>query len=319
MDKRALWPSLVTGTLLAGGCAPPVVPAMQELPKQITVADTAFDPDRLGVTPHLQSYTEKRGFPEYVLGPGDLLGITLREVELTTELVAVRPDSNISFNLVENTRAGGLTLRELDKALTREVALFLKEPKIDIQIAEYNSKKVSLLGAVQSIPMAEQQTGQGQYPLKGKSRVLDMILMAGGTTQDAQLNKVQLNRGGRSYTLNLQRSLSTGDQSHNVILQGDDIIVVPGASQLNKKVIVLGQVRSPDVYLFPEDASLMDAISKAQGVLPTALTEDIRVIRNTSEGPKMFSVDFNRITTDLDLRQNIPLNNNDIVFVPKKD
>ena len=316
-NKRAKWLGTGVALLFATGCAQPPQPVLQPLPEQhmTTGQDAALD--SLIVTPHLQAYTEKNGFPEYVIGPGDVLDITLRDVRLNLETVTVRPDSNISFSLVENLRAGGLTVKELDEALTRAVGHFLKEPKIDVEVAEFSSKKVSLLGAVQSIGTAGQQTGQGQYSLKGKATVLDMILNAGGGTQDAQLDKVQLVRGGKPFILNIQRAVSTGDQSHNVILQGDDIVTVPGSGQLNKKVVVLGEVVEPNVYLLPEDASLLDALSRANGMMPTALRDDIRVIRSTDEGPKMFSVNFNRITTNLDMRQNIPLKSNDIVFVPK--
>ena len=296
-------------------CTPPKVPQLQSLPP-LKITEDAFEPARLELDSHLVSYTERGGYPEYILGPGDVLEITLREVELTTELATVRPDSNISFGLVENVRAGGKTLAELDQDLTAAVGSFIKNPKIDVQVSQYNSKIVSLLGAIESISTSEQQTGQGQYPLTKKTTVLDLILQAGGTTQDAQLNKVQLIRRGETYTLNLQTALS-GDQSHNVILQAEDIIRVLGSGQLNKRVVVVGEVLNGGVYLLTEDATLLDAMGRAGGMAPMALRDDVRVIRSTRAGAKMFAVNFDRITNDLDLRQNVVLENNDIVFVPR--
>ena len=92
---------------------------------------------------------------------------------------------------------------------------------------------------------------------------------------------------------------------------------VPGAGQVNKRVVVIGEVVSPNVYLLTEDATLLDAMGQAGGMGPMALRDDVRVIRSTREGPKMFGVNFDRITRELDLRQNVALENNDIIFVPR--
>ena len=317
MIKWRRWLSLGAAACLTAGCAAPPQPSVAPLPKPVEVTEEAFDASALPTDPELQAYVMVGNVPVYLIGPGDLLEITLREADVSFEDVLVRPDGNISFSLVENLRAQGLTVTQLDSALTSELRSYLRDPKIDIQITEYRSKLVSVLGAILSINTAGKQTGQGRYPLRTRTTALDIILAAGGTTQDAQLDKVQLIRGGRPYTLNLQRALSTGDQSYNVILQAEDMIVVPGSGQLNKKVVVLGEVAHPNVYMFPEDAYLLDAMSRAGGLAATALRDDIRVIRATSSGPKMFTVNFDRITRHLDLAQNMLLFNNDIVFVPR--
>ena len=317
MTKRTTWLGAIAAACLIAGCTAAPQPAIEPLPKPKPMTSEAFDASSLPVAPELQAYVMVGNVPVYLLGPGDLLEITLREEEVSFEEILVRPDGNISFSLVENLRAQGLTVTELDSALTAALGHYLRDPKIDIQITEYHSKLVSVLGAILSINTAGKQTGQGRYPLRTRTTVLHLILEAGGTTEDAQLDKVQLIRGGRPYVLNLQRALSTGDQSHNVILQAEDIVVVPGSGQLNKKVVVLGQVAHPNVYMFPEDAYLLDAMSRAGGLAATALRDDIRVIRATSAGPKMFTVNFDRITRHLDLAQNMLLFNNDIVFVPR--
>ena len=313
---RAAIAALAVAIFSAWGCTPPAVSQLQSLPELPSLAETIFDPASLPVTPHLLPYTEKRGYPEYVVGPGDVLEFTLRDVDLTVEQITVRPDSNISFGLVENLRAGGRSVLEIDDKLTEEMRKYLKNPKIDVAVLEFNSKRVSLLGSILAISTAASQTGQGQYPLSKKTTVLDLILQAGGTTEDAQLDKVQLVRSGKTYVLNLLAALS-GNQEQNVILQAEDIVRVPGSGQLNKKVVVIGEVAVPNVYLLTEDASLLDAMGEAGGMTTTAMRDEVRVIRSTAEGPQMFAVNFDRITTNLDLRQNIQLQNNDIVFVPR--
>ena len=292
-------------------CGPPP-PMPQLLPEEEV---EVLEP--LPGTPHLQAYVETGGFPEYLIGPGDLLTIALRDIEVVIEKVTVRPDGNISFSLAEDVRAAGLTTTQLDAALTAALSRFLRKPKVDVEVTEYRSKMISVLGAVQTVVTSGTKTGQGRYPLRGRSTILDIILEAGGTTPDAQLDRVQLLRHGKAYTLDIQRVLGTGDPDHNPIVQGEDIIIVPGAAALTKKVIVLGEVQAPNVYLFAEDASLLEAVSRAGGLNANALRDDIRLIRGTEEGPKMFTVNFERITQFGDLQQNVGLKNNDIIYIPR--
>ena len=267
--------------------------------------------------PQRQSYTDRSGFPEYVIGPGDELEITLRDIEVSRETVVVRPDGNISFGLVENVQAAGLTPTELDDLLSRELSRFLRNPKIDVGVLQYKSKMVSLLGAVQSLERGAQQSGQGRYSLKTRTTVLDLILVAGGSSPEAQLNEVQLIRGGRTYELDIQKVLNTGDKEHNVVLQGDDIVIVRGANLRSKKVVILGEVAQPNVYMFPENARILEAVSQAGGLTASALRDDVRLIRVDEGTPKMYRMDLARLVGRGDFQQNIPLQDDDIIYVPR--
>ena len=236
---------------------------------------------------------------------------------MTTETATVRPDGNVSFSLLENVRAGGMTPTELDMLLTRELAEFLRRPKVDVEVVGFKSKMVSLSGSILQSQGGVGQSGQGRYALRGRTTVLELILLAGGATPDALLDRVQLIRSGRSYQLDIQRVFTSGDQNHNVVLQGEDIVIVPGRSQRSKKVIVLGEVGSPNVYMFAEDARILEALTQAGGVTGDAMREDIRLIRVVDGERKMFSLNFQKLTELGDMQQNIALRTDDIIFVPR--
>ena len=301
--------------LHACGGAPGVRLGLPPAEDNVSIAKVEQPP----FTPSLRPFTEINGFPEYLIGPTDVLEVTLLSDVSKVEEVEVRPDGRISYSFVEDVQAAGLTPTQLDQVLTAEIAKFLRSPKIDLEVIRFNSKRVNLLGAIQSIQTESKGiiSGQGRYPLKGKTTVLDLILEAGGPLPEAQMDRVKLIRAHRSYTLNIQRVLNTGEQTHNLLLQGDDIIIVPGTNQLSKKIVVLGEVRTPSVYMFPEDVSLLEALSRAGGLTESALQDDIRIIRSGAAGPEMFGVSFKRITRDADLKQNILLRNSDVVYVPR--
>jgi polysaccharide export outer membrane protein len=258
--------------------------------------------------PARRSFTERLGFPEYIIGPGDVLELTLRDIDVKREEVTVRPDGNVSFSLLENVTAGGLTPTELDEALTTALSRFLRLPKVDVEVTGHHSKLVSLLGAISVTERAAAQMGQGRYSLKGKTTLLDLILNAGGATPDAQLDNVTLVRDGTSYRIDLQKVLRTGDPRENAVLQGGDIVIVQGASLRSKKVIV---------YMFPEDARVMEALSQAGGLTDDAVRNDIRLIRVEDGEPRMYGINFERLATKGDYRQNVALRNDDIIVVPR--
>lgn len=276
------------------------------------VAEIPFDPGK-------QAFTETNGVPEYVLGFGDVLDVNMRGVEQVKEEIVVRSDGMVSFSMVQNVQAAGLTVRELDDRLTKELRQFLRDPNIDVEVSEYKSKMVSLQGSILSTTSTTvgAKTGPGRYALKGKTTALDIILEAGGATPDAQLDRVQLIRGDKSYRLNIQRVLSAGDTRDNVLLQADDILFVPGITIQSKKVVVLGEVNSPSVYVFPEDVTLLEAVGRAGGLTDEAIRSDIRIIRNVDGRPEMFSINYEQIVKGRDLSKNIALESNDVIYASR--
>ena len=232
---RIRWLEATAAILWTVSCgAPPQY--VQPLPGEMEEPVSALGP--LPTTLQLQAYVEKEGVPEYLIGPGDVLNITLRDVQVQVEKVTVRPDGNISFGMAEDIRAAGRTVAQLDATLTAEMGRYLRYPKVDVEVVEFRSKMVSVLGALQTVVTSGTKTGQGRYPLKGRTTVLDIILEAGGTTPDAQLNQVQLVRQGKSYSLDIQRVLTTGDPTNNPLLQGGDIIIVPANGSLPHEITI---------------------------------------------------------------------------------
>ena len=312
--RQSLMLALLCISIAGCGSTMPAVTDLSEIQEAPTRGPIPMDPLR-------QAYTERGGFPEYIIGVGDKLKLTMREIQLTSESVVVRPDGNISFAMLEDVQAAGRTPTELDDDVTNRLAQFLRFPKVDVEVEEYQSKKVSLLGAIKTLlrgsGSGSEQSGQGRYSLKGKTTLLDLILEAGGTTPDGQLENVQLIRADKSFRLDLRKVLTSGVQSDNAILQGEDIIIVPGTSLRSKKVIILGEVFQPNVYMFADDARLMEALSEAGGFNAEALRDDIRLIRVVEGSGQMYSINFERFANHGDLRQNVALKNDDIIYVPR--
>ncbi len=160
---------------------------------------------------------------EYKIGEGDTLHIAVWQNDDLAQDVIVRPDGMISFPLVGDVQAEGLTLSMLREELTNGLKEFIRMPEVSISVKRLGASKVILLGQV---------VYPGVYAVSGKRTVLEAIALAGGFTNDAVASSVILVRGGldnpKAQRLSMNRPLSGKDTAKNdVALESEDIIFVP--------------------------------------------------------------------------------------------
>lgn len=269
-------------------------------------------------------FTERRGVPEYIIGPGDILTINFREGSKVNAYDAlVRPDGKISYSFIDNITVSGNTAGEVNDILTEALKKYIREPRLEIVIKEYKSKNVLLFGQINILQQGT--SGPGKYPLIGKTRVLDLVVTAGGAisgkdTGNADLRQVELVRRGKRYTLNLYNAMFRGDISDNVILDSGDIVTVPEMPTFAERVYVFGQVTSQGILKLKDSQDLLTAIALSGGTTSVAVKTDIKIIREYEERqgkPVIFSADLDQILLQGDLAQNIRLKDGDVIYVPR--
>jgi len=84
-----------------------------------------------------------------------------------------------------------------------------------------------------------------------------------------------------------------------------------------KKVIVLGEVMSPGVYSLTGARNILEAVGLAGGFTNHAVASSVVVIRGGFNNPKAERINLTKALTG-DRRQNIALDSEDVIFVPKK-
>ena len=156
---------------------------------------------------------------------------------------------------------------------------FLDDPQVTVLIKEYNSQKVSFLGAV-AHPDA--------YPLVGQRNLLQLIAEAGGLSSGAGsvLYVFRQLPDGRSARLAipLNELLVQGDPRWNIRIQPGDVVSVPPEDAI--AVSVVGAVLKPGVYKLPagREATLLRAIALAGGLKDRASKDDVQIQRLTASG-----------------------------------
>src|SRR5215510_8902144 len=114
----------------------------------------------------------------YRIGPDDVLEIRVfNRPQLSRDAVRVDGQGMIRMPLIENDiRAACLTESELSAQLQKYYLEYLKNPQVDVFVKEFNSKPVSVVGAV---------IHPSRFQLQRKVRFLEVITLAGGPTPTA--------------------------------------------------------------------------------------------------------------------------------------
>jgi len=276
-------------------------------------------------------YKEINGIPEYKIGPGDILTINYwipaREegFKQTVYTATVRPDGKISFIFGDNVQISGYTAGETRDILTGLAGKYMRDPRMEVIVKEFKSKDVLLTGQINSLQYQNNVTGPGRYALNGKTRVLDLIVRAGGVITgkeagNADLRRVELLRQGKRYSLNLYNAMFRGDVSDNVVLDHGDMITIPELPTYAERVYVFGQVISQGIFRLRDSQDLLTAIALCGGTTPVAVKADVKIIREYQERqgkPIILSANLDEILKQGDLSQNIPLKDGDVVYVPR--
>lgn len=166
---------------------------------------------------------------DYVIGPEDLLEITVWRNQDLSKTVAVRPDGRISMPLIGDVTAVGKTPSQLTEEIASKLKEFKENPSVAIVVKEVNSYTVYVLGEVQK---------PGKYPLKSKTTLLQGITMAGGFTPTASRNKLVVFRFGENGSGDERIKASYDDivlrdgSRQNVELKPGDTVVIPAETMV---------------------------------------------------------------------------------------
>src|SRR5205085_11508231 len=92
------------------------------------------------------------GYPlstDYVIGPEDMLMVTVWKNEALSRTLPVRPDGKISMPLLHDIQAAGLTPMQLRDKIANALGEFMPNPEVAISVVDVKSYRVSVLGEVQ--------------------------------------------------------------------------------------------------------------------------------------------------------------------------
>jgi polysaccharide biosynthesis/export protein len=160
--------------------------------------------------------------PLYVIGPEDVLDITVWKEPDVSRVVPVRPDGRISLPPINDIQAAGLSPKQLAATVAEKLRKFVNEPQVTVIVTAINSQRVFVVGEV---------LRAGAFPLLPGMTVLQALGSAGGFTTFANVKKIHVMRmrDGKKVELPFNyREVLKGDKpEQNIDLEPGDTIVVP--------------------------------------------------------------------------------------------
>jgi polysaccharide export outer membrane protein len=159
---------------------------------------------------------------EYVLGPEDILEISVWKDETLTKQVVIRPDGKISFPLIGEVQAAGRTANDLRQELVKKISEYMPDPVVTVILHSINSYKIHVIGKVDK---------PGTYTLGEIVNVMQALSLAGGFSPFADLNDIGILREDNGKQVRIKFNyddVAKGKHlEQNINLKSGDVIVVP--------------------------------------------------------------------------------------------
>jgi polysaccharide biosynthesis/export protein len=267
---------------------------------QSRVAGKGLDAGGLVVVPE--------DFSKITISPGFLLSMQVYDMpEISTDL-RVNDDGDVAVPMSGKVHVAGLTLPEAEHAIEQRLGekQILRNPEINLDVAQYAADNVSVIGEVQT---------PGRIQLLSQHSLPDVLAMVGGETQlagDTVIIRRTVNGQQQVQKIGYARS-GNSDDIKNVMIQPGDTVVVPRAGI----VYVLGGVNRPGGYVMQEDGTLdvAQALSLAYGTALNAAVGSIRIVRKRPDGSlQEIPVSYRKITKGKEVSPRLQAE--DILYVP---
>ena len=159
----------------------------------------------------------------YTAQPGDVLQVNVWKEEGLQQDVLVRPDGGISFPLVGDFKAKGLSLEQIQEVISERLTKYISDPVVSVSAGQLMGHKIFVIGKVNK---------PDQFHVNRYVDVMQALSLAGGMTPFASVNNILILRRddkGEEKAIKFRYGdVEDGDDlEQNIILQSGDVVVVP--------------------------------------------------------------------------------------------
>ena len=206
--------------------------------------------------------------PDYVLGPGDEIKITVWGKVEGQWSVFVDRDGNINLPKVGILGVAGLTFMELKGLLQKEFSRYFTGFEMNVSMGALRTIRVYIVGNAER---------PGAYTVSSFSTLVNALFEAGGPSKTGTMRDIQLKRNGKTIVhFDMYDLLLSGDKTKDMRLMPEDVIFIPPVGVLAG---IAGNVKSPAIYELKDEMKLLDLINMAGGLTGIAFKERVQVQR----------------------------------------
>jgi polysaccharide biosynthesis/export protein len=158
----------------------------------------------------------------YLVGPGDVLEISVwRDETLSRELI-VPPDGMLSFPLIGDVKVAGMAVAEIREAIRTRLSEYVPDASVSVILKTINSLRAYVIGQVKN---------PGAFPITMETRVMHVLSMAQGLTPFASDRDIHVLRhkgdAVEKIRFDYREVLRGNNLEQNIVLRSGDVIVVP--------------------------------------------------------------------------------------------
>jgi len=249
---------------------------------------------------------------DYQVGPGDLLEVSVIGNDDLSRIPTVQTNGAVTMPLLGEVQVAGLTVSEIQRKVTSLLEKdYLVSPQVEVKVREYHSQYVSVVGEVNS---------PGRKPLRGRTRLFDALIEAGGFKATASgeivITRTDGTFDGGSHALKVRISgAATPQDTVNLELplrSGDIITASP-----KYFVTVDGEVVKPSRYAIESDLTVTGAISLAGGLARFG-SGTVKVRRTDPQSGQVSLIEVSLKDVRNGKKPDVPLQPNDVISVPRR-
>ena len=210
---------------------------------------------------------------DYPIGVYDQIIVSLwNGAEATLDYTVAR-DGSIFPTSIGKIYLQGLTFESVRSLLTRRFKAFVPpSTNISVSIGQPRTVSINVAGEVKN---------QGPVVVSAFTNAFNVIALAGGPTNLANLREIQIKRGGRVIdVLDVYKYLTTGDFGKHIYLENNDFVIL---QTVEKKVKAEGKFKRPMYYQLKRDEGMKALLKFSGGLERDAFASGMKVYRTQLE------------------------------------
>lgn len=235
---------------------------------------------------------------DYVLGPGDVVRVSVYQNQDLTLETRITESGAISYPLLGQVRLGGLSVPQAEKVIADGLknGNFVRQPQVSILVTQVRGNQASVLGMVNR---------PGRYPIEQTGmRLSELLATAGGIAQGGS-DQVVLSgmRDRKPLRVVIDVPLlfaQSGGVNDPVIANGDTMYV-----ERMPMVYIYGEVQRPGAMRLERDMTVLQGLASGGGLTQRGTEKGLRLHRRGADGKVQI----------LQPGMNDPLQNGDVIYL----
>jgi protein involved in polysaccharide export with SLBB domain len=206
--------------------------------------------------------------PDYILGPGDELRITVWGKVEGAWNIEINRDGTVRLPKAGVVALGGLTFEQAREVLRKEFSRYYTGFEMNVTLGVLRTMSVYVVGNARQ---------PGAYTVSSLATLVNVLIQAGGPTKAGSMRDIQVRRGGKTVArFDLYDLLRRGNKSGDQHLLPEDVIFIPPVGPV---AAIAGNVNTPGLYELKEERTVSQLVELAGGLNTVAFRGRLQIER----------------------------------------